>query len=125
MFTNHILSTVLFFPLAGAILLLLVPKEQKNLIRWIANLVGIAGFLISLPLWFGFNPSADGFQFTEKAEWIPSIGANYSLGIDGISLLLIMLTTVLGFIAILSSYTAIQDRVKEYYIFLLILQAGM
>jgi NADH-quinone oxidoreductase subunit M len=125
MFTNHILSTVLFFPLAGAILLLLVPKEQKTLIRLIANFVGFAGFLVSLPLWFGFNPSADGFQFTEKAEWIPSIGASYSLGIDGISLLLIMLTTVLGCIAILSSYTAIEERVKEYYVFLLVLQAGM
>ena len=69
MFQNHILSVVLFLPLAGAILLLLIPKQQKNLIRWLANLIGFVGFLISLPLAFNFNSSADGFQFVEKAEW--------------------------------------------------------
>ena len=125
MFYNHILSIVLFLPLAGAILLLFLPKDNKDLIRWVANLVALAGFVVSVPLALWFNSSADGFQFTEKATWIPSIGASYSLGIDGISLLLIMLTTVLGFIAILSSWTAIENRVKEYYVFLLILQAGM
>ncbi|MBI2817854.1 MAG: NADH-quinone oxidoreductase subunit M [Acidobacteria bacterium] len=125
MFNNHILSIVLFLPLAGAILLLFVPKEQKNLIRWLANLIALAGFVVSLPLAFWFDSSKDGFQFVEKAIWIPSIGANYALGIDGISLLLIMLTTLLGSIAILSSWTAIEDRVKEYYVFMLTLQSGM
>src|SRR5579885_3343794 len=114
MFQNHILSIVLFLPLAGAILLLFIPKDQKNVIRSLANLIALAGFAVSVPLALWFNSSADGFQFQEKAAWIPSIGANYSLGIDGISLLLIMLTTVLGVIAILSSWTAIEDRVKEY-----------
>jgi len=125
MSNNHILSIVLFLPLAGAALLLFVPKDQKNLIRWLANLTALAGFAVSVPLWMNFDASADGYQFVEKASWIPSIGANYALGIDGISLLLIMLTTVLGFIAILSSWTAIEDRVKEYYVFLLVLQSGM
>jgi len=125
MFYNHILSIVLFVPLAGAILLLLLPKDNKELIRWVANLVGFAGFAVSVPLAVWFDSSADGFQFVEKAQWIPSIGASYSLGIDGISLLLVMLTTVLGFLSILSSWTAIQDRVKEYYVFMLVLQTGM
>ena len=65
---NHILSIVLFLPLAGAVLLLLVPKEQKNLIRWLANLIAFAGFAVSVPLALWFDSSADGFQFVEKAS---------------------------------------------------------
>ena len=107
-FSNHILSVVLFLPLAGAILLMFLPKESKDLIRWTANVAGFAGFLVSLPLVFWFDSANGEFQFVEKASWIPSIGANYALGIDGISLLLVMLTTVLGFLSILSSWTAIE-----------------
>src|SRR3989338_5920583 len=124
-FSNHILTVVLFVPLAGAILLMLLPKESKDLIRWTANLVGFAGFLVSVPLVFWFDISIGEYQFVERAEWIPSIGANYALGMDGISLLLVMLTTVLGFLAILSSWSAIGERLKEYYVFMLILQTGM
>src|ERR1700728_32127 len=126
---SHILSIILFTPLLGAILLLFVPKENKDAIRWIANIFALGGFLISLPLvpmfWAQrFEPS---FKFMEGApgNWIPSIGAGYILGIDGISFLLIMLTTLLGWISILSSWTAIENRVKEYYIWFLILQTGM
>src|SRR3972149_6710713 len=99
-FSNHILTVVLFVPLAGAILLMLLPKESKDLIRWTANLVGFAGFLVSVPLVFWFDSSIGEYQFVERAEWIPSIGANYALGMDGISLLLVMLTTVLGILAL-------------------------
>ena len=66
-----------------------------------------------------------GFQFEERADWIPALGAHYHIGIDGISLLLVMLTTLMGFIAILCSWNAIQDRVKEYYAMFLLLQTGM
>jgi NADH-quinone oxidoreductase subunit M len=127
---NHILSIILFTPLIGALVLLFVPKENKNAIRWIANLFSLGGFLISLPLvpWFWAQMSSpDRFKFVEGAanNWIPSIGAGYVIGIDGISFLLIMLTTLLGWISILSSWTAIENRVKEYYIWFLILQTGM
>ncbi len=122
---SHYLSLILFTPLAGAILLLFVNKENQNAIRWIANLVALAGFLISVPLWFQFNASQPGFQFVERAPWIPSIGAEYFLGVDGLATLLILLTTLMGSIAVLSSWTAITERVKEYYIFLLVLQTGM
>src|SRR6516162_10217948 len=112
---NHILSIVLFTPLAGAILLLLMPKENKNAIRWIANIFGFFGFAVSLPLvpWFWAGKERAGFQFIEGApnNWIPTIGAGYFLGIDGISFLLIMLTTLLGWISILSSWSAIENRV--------------
>jgi len=127
---NLILSTILFTPLVGALVLLLVPKENKDAIRWIANIFALAGFLISLPLvpmfWAQrFNGQA--FKFIEGApnNWIPSIGAGYYLGIDGISFLLIMLTTLLGWISFLSSWTAIENRVKEYYVWFLVLQTGM
>ncbi|ABF40297.1 NADH dehydrogenase subunit M [Candidatus Koribacter versatilis Ellin345] len=131
MFRSHILSIVLFTPLAGAILLLMVPKENKNAIRWIANLAALAGFLVSLPLipWFWAVKSevTPYFKFAEGStnNWIPSIGAGYQLGIDGISFLLIILTTLLGSISILSSWTAIENRVKEYYAWFLLLQTGM
>jgi NADH-quinone oxidoreductase subunit M len=126
---NHILSIILFTPLVGAFVLLLVPKTAKNAIRWIANLFALAGLIVSLPLvpWFWAVKGQPGFKFIEGApsNWIPSIGAGYYLGIDGISFLLIMLTTLLGWISILSSWTAIEDRVKEYYIWFLVLQTGM
>jgi NADH-quinone oxidoreductase subunit M len=126
---NHILSIILFTPLAGALLLLFVPKESKNAIRWLANIFAFLGFAVSLPLvpWFWALKERAGFQFVEGRpdNWIPSIGAGYVIGIDGISFLLIMLTTVLGAISILSSWNAIQERVKEYYVWFLVLQAGM
>jgi NADH-quinone oxidoreductase subunit M len=122
---TYYLSLILFTPLAGALVLLLVPKQNENAIRWIANIVAFAGFLISVPLWFWFNPQSAEYQFVERAAWIPSIGAEYFLGVDGLSTLLILLTTLMGFIAVLSSWTAITDRVKEYYTFLLVLQTGM
>ncbi len=122
---NHYLSIILFTPLAGALILLLVDKKNENAIRWIANIVAFVGFAISVPLWFRYNLSNADFQFVERAHWIPSVGAWYFLGVDGFSTLLILLTTMMGSIAVLSSWTAITERVKEYYIFLLVLQTGM
>ncbi len=126
---NHILSIILFTPLVGAILLLFVPKENKTAIRWVANLFALAGLVVSLPLvpWFWAQRFQPGWKFVEGApnNWIPSIGAGFNLGIDGISFLLIMLTTLLGWISIFASWTAIEERVKEYYIWFLILQTGM
>src|SRR4030095_12934777 len=122
---NHLLSIILFTPLAGALLILLVDKRNETTIRWIANVVAFLGFAVSVPLWYWYNPSNADFQFVERASWIPSIGAEYFLGVDGFSTLLILLTTMMGFIAVLSSWSAISERVKEYYIFLLVLQTGM
>jgi NADH-quinone oxidoreductase subunit M len=122
---NHYLSIILFEPLVGALLLLLVNKRNENAIRWIANIFALAGFVIAIPLWWIYNPADPAFQLVERAPWIPSIGAEYFLGVDGFSTLLILLTTMMGCIAVLSSWTAITERVKEYYIFLLVLQTGM
>ncbi|HEX4999096.1 MAG TPA: NADH-quinone oxidoreductase subunit M [Terriglobia bacterium] len=125
-FNAHILTIIAFWPLVGMFALLLIPKESKNAIRWWANIVVLIGFLISLPLWFQFDVSKAGeMQFVEDAVWIPALGAHYHVGIDGISLLLIMLTTLIGPLAVLSSWDAITERTKEYYAFMLMLQTGM
>src|SRR5574341_533548 len=125
---EHLLSVVTYTPLVGALLLLLPPfrgKDRENAVRWVANGFGLLGFLVSLPLWFWFDRGLSGFQFVEKAPWIPSIGVQYFMGADGISALLILLTTPLGQVAILSSWTAVTERVRAYYVFLLLLQTGM
>src|SRR5712692_1825314 len=124
-FATHILSVILFTPLVGSILLLFVPRESGNAHRVLGNLFGMLGFIVSLPLVTWFQVGKSGYQFQETASWIPSIGATYHLGIDGISFLLVMLTTLLGAISILSSWSAIHTRVKEYYILFLLLQTGM
>src|SRR5262245_1064316 len=125
-FREHLLSIITYTPLAGAAVLLLpFFKKNDDAVRWFANGVGLVGFLVSLPLWIWFDRTKDGFQFVEKADWIPSIGVSYFFGVDGISTLLILLTTLLGVIGILCSWTAITDRVRQYYVFLLLLQTGM
>jgi NADH-quinone oxidoreductase subunit M len=121
---DHILSIVLFTPLAGLLVLLFIPSSNARAIKLWANAAAFLGFLVSLPLVFNFDRTKD-FQFVERAAWIPSIGASYHIGIDGLGLLLVMLTTLLGFIAILSSWNAIRTRLKEYYAFFLLLQTAM
>ncbi len=121
---DYLLSLVLFIPLAGLVPLVLIPSSNRNAIRLTAIGFAALSFVASLVLWAGFDPRQD-FQFVERVPWIPSIGASYHLGIDGISLLLVVMTTLVGLIAILSSWNAIQHREKEYYAFFLVQQTGM
>src|SRR5215831_10672158 len=96
-FRANILTIVTFFPLAKMIVLLFINKENKNLIRLWTNIVEFIKFFISIPLWFWFDfDKSDQFQFVQDVPWIKALRANYHIGIDGISLLLIMLTTLLG-----------------------------
>src|SRR5271155_1480015 len=124
---NHILSTILFTPLVGAIIMLFIPRERADLHRWMGNIFAFLGLLVSLPLIWRFSLHADAprFQFVQDLSWIPTIGARYTLGIDGLSFLMVLLTTLLGMISIGSSWSAIQKREKEYYILFLLLQTGM
>ena len=127
-FGDQLLNVITYLPLLGALIILFFPAERKELIAKFATAVAGLGFLVSLPLWFAWNNAPQdefGFRFVYEADWIPAIGVKYLLGVDGISMLLVLLTTMLGFIAVLSSWTAIQTRVKAYYAFLLILQTGM
>src|SRR6476659_3027668 len=121
-----ILSVITYIPLLGALaIVFFLPKEKTGAIKSIASLVAVVDFVVSLPLWFLFERGRDGYQFVERASWIPSLGVDYHFGIDGISLLLILLTTLMGVIAVVCSYTAIGERQKEYYVLLLLLQTFM
>ncbi|PYV11462.1 MAG: NADH-quinone oxidoreductase subunit M, partial [Acidobacteria bacterium] len=122
---GNILNIVLYLPLVGMVAVILAPSENERAIKWIANVTAFMGFVVSIPLLTRFDPRATGFQFVYERDWIPLIGARYKLGIDGISMLLVLLTTLLGFLAILSSWDAIHERVREYYAFMLLLQTGM
>ena len=122
---ERLLSLILFAPLAAAVVLLLIPSSQRNAIRLWANLSSLGVFLLSLLLLPGFNRADGGFQFIERQPWIPSLGVSYYLGVDGISLLLLLLTTLTSFISVLCSWSAIEERVKQYYAMLLILECGM
>lgn len=121
-----VLSIIVYVPLAGALaLIFLVPKEKTGAIKAWATIVAGLDFVLSVPLWFAFLRGTQGYQFVERASWIPSLGVEYHFGIDGISLILILLTTFIGFIAVYCSFSAIQERQKEYYVLLLLLQSFM
>jgi len=120
-----ILSLIAYLPLLGAFLILALPKESKGGIRWSALAFTLASFAASLWLPAHFDASTPEMQFVEAFSWIPTIGVTYLFGLDGISLWLVMLTTFLSVIAVICSWESITMRLKEYYIFLLLLETGM
>ncbi|MDI6726251.1 MAG: NADH-quinone oxidoreductase subunit M, partial [Smithellaceae bacterium] len=107
------------------ILLLFLPRQNPGLIRATALVISLLEFVISLPLWFLFNNDSGDMQFVEQAPWFPEWGISYLVGIDGISLLLILLTTLLTTICVLASWHDIKDRVKEYFVAFLVLETAM
>jgi len=123
--TNFILSTITFLPLAGAIVILALNKTNTGAIRLLALTTSAATFFLSIPLFISFDVANSGIQFEQTASWIPSFGITYHVGVDGISLLLVLLTTFLTPFAIWSSWNSIQRRVKEYFVFMLLLETGM
>jgi NADH-quinone oxidoreductase subunit M len=123
-----LLSIITFLPLVGALFIFMVRGDEEVVARNARNVALLTTsftFLLSLALWFGFDPTNGGFQFTEKVEWLPEYGINYQMGVDGISVLFVLLSTVLTPLCILSSWTAITKRVKEYMIAFLILETMM
>ncbi|MBN2331602.1 MAG: NADH-quinone oxidoreductase subunit M [Deltaproteobacteria bacterium] len=120
-----ILSLVMFFPVFGALILMMIDKESKDVLRGTAVAFTVIEFFISLPLVVYFNDATHQMQFVELIPWIKSFGINYHLGIDGISLWIVMLTTFLTPICVLCSWTYIQKHVKEYMVCLLILETAM
>jgi len=120
-----ILSVLIFVPAIGAVVLALLPARKKEVLRMAALGFAIINFCISLVPLFAFDTTTYKMQFVEMASWIPGIGVSYFLGMDGIGLTLVLLTTFLSIIAILCSWTAVTERVKEYMIYMLILETGM
>ena len=123
--SEHILSIIWLTPLVGMLAVMCLPKEKKDLIRYVANAFAVLGVLVTIPMIRAFDSSNGDFQLVVRADWIPALGAQYYLGVDGFGYLMILLTVVVGWLSILCSWSAIQDRVKEYYAFFLFLQAGM
>jgi NADH-quinone oxidoreductase subunit M len=122
--TSHILTIVTFTPAVGALLIMFFGRSQTQAIRTFALIVALLTFIFSLHLIAHFDSNSAEFQFQMNVPWIPSFGINYQMGVDGISIFLILLTTLLTPLSILASHSIV-DRPKEYFIFMLLLETGV
>ncbi len=120
-----LLTAIVFLPTLGAAALFLLDRRNERQLHQVALFVSLVTFAVSCLLWIGFDPSRAGMQFEERRAWIPASGASYHLGIDGISLLLVLLTTFLTPLCLLSAWSQITTRVKEFLIAMLLLETGM
>ena len=120
-----ILSILVFFPLMGIVLLCFLDRKNHKVLKGVTFGLSLLEFLFSLPLWFRFDSHTQAMQFVERYPWFPSYGISYYVGVDGFSLLLILLTTLLTPICLLATWEDIQHRVKEFMICLLALMSGM
>ncbi len=123
--TVPILSIITFLPLAGALVIAFIPRDRVTAVRGASLGVALLTWVFSLFLLVGFTPTHPGFQYLEVADWIPVFGIQFKLGVDGLSVALVVLTTTLTWVSILASFGPITDRVKEYMISFLILEVGM
>ncbi len=121
----YLLTLVTFLPAIGAVVVLLLPRRQEGVTKLVALGTTVVTFVVSLPVYFRFDPSSADYQFVEQRGWIPSLGVTYHLGVDGISLLLVLLTTFLMPLVLLSSWTSVEARWKEFAITMLLLETGM
>ncbi|MFO7767748.1 MAG: NADH-quinone oxidoreductase subunit M [bacterium] len=122
---GHWLSWMLLVPVVGAGLTVLLPKERKGLLKGVGLTASLAVLGLAVGMWLGFDPAAEHFQFVELMRWIPAIGATYHLGIDGMSMLLAALTALLTPLALLGTWTAVEEKVKGFVVCLLLLETGM
>jgi len=120
-----LVSIVTFLPGLAGLVLLVVPRLSASVLRAVSLAVAVVTFVLSLPLYFGFDPEIIGYQFEESLRWMPTFGVSYHVGIDGISLLLVLLTTFLMPLALASAWGSIEDRVKGFVATMLILETGM
>jgi NADH-quinone oxidoreductase subunit M len=118
------LTTIIFLPVVGAILIALIPGLSPRKIKWLAAIFTLVPLALSLYLFAIFDRSSGAIQFEEKLSWIPAISANYHLGVDGISLPLVILMTLLGFLVVLISWK-VDLRLKEYFAWLLLLETSI
>ena len=121
---NWILTLITFIPLAGAIAILFLPKEKVNAIKWTALIFSIPSFILSIILWAGYYASPRGMQYVVKIPWIQALNVHYYMGVDGLSVPLIFLTTLLTTLCLIYSWI-INERPKEYFALFLFLETGM
>lgn len=124
MLFSHLLSLILFIPAVAALAMLVLPSRSLRLLRWFALVASLVPFALTLVAWFRFLPAQAGFQFEEQYTWYAAIGSSLHLGVDGLSLTMVLLTTLLTPLAILASF-GITDRVKPYMMLFLFLETGM
>jgi len=122
---GHLLSVLIFFPAVGALALMMLRGDDHKFIRSIAMLVAVAEFLFSLLLLRGVPIGSSGYRLEEFAKWIPAPPIHYHLGVDGISMFLVLLTTFLTPISVLASWSSIRHRVKEFFVMMLLLEVGV
>jgi len=122
--STHLLSIILFFPMLSAVVMMFLPKDENKLFRWFAFVASLVPFVLTLVAWFQFKSNQPGFQFEETYVWYAAIGSSLHLGVDGLSLTMVLLTTLLTPLAILASFS-INDRVKPYMMLFLFLETGM
>ena len=120
----QILSLITFLPLVGAIIILLIPKNREDEIRKVAAVVTFMSLVFSFLLFFSFDKSLSSMQFVEKAKWITAFNIDYFVGVDGLSMPMVLLTSLLSFLSVIASFN-IKERVKEYFFFFLVLVTGM
>ena len=120
-----ILSTVIFLPVAVAALMLFINKANTGAIKWTALIASLATFVLSLPLFTSFDKSTYKMQFREFHEWIPAFNVNYAIGVDGISVLFVLLSTLITITCVLVSWNAIKEKTKEFYISILLIEGAM
>jgi NADH-quinone oxidoreductase subunit M len=121
---THSLSLILFVPSLAAVVILLLPGGEHKLLRWFAFGTSLFTFSLSLSIWFQFDSSQPGFQFVEQYDWYSALGSSIHLGVDGLSLTMVLLTTLLTPLAILASF-GITEKVKAYMMLFLFLETGM
>jgi NADH-quinone oxidoreductase subunit M len=121
---SHLLSLILFFPALAAVIMLFMPSEEARLYRWFAFVASLVPFVLTIILWINFDPDQTGFQFQESHVWYAAIHSSLHLGVDGISITMVLLTTLLTPLALLASF-GITDRVKAYMMLFLFLETGM
>ncbi len=120
-----LLTYLILIPLIGSILLLFIKKEQENFIRYFGVIISTIAFIVSLIVYFQFDSGNSNFQFVDKFEWIKGLNIHYHVGVDGMSLLLVLLTTFLTPLTLISSWSSIESKVKEFTFFFLMLEVGM
>jgi NADH-quinone oxidoreductase subunit M len=121
---THLLTLILFVPTLAAAVVLFLPGGEIKLIRWVTLIASLIPFGLTLVLWLRFNSGQPGFQFEEQLNWYPAIHSSFHLGVDGLSLTMVVLTTLLMPLSVLASF-GIVDRVKAYMILFLLLETGM
>lgn len=122
---SFLVSYLIFLPLLGSLVLLFINKSNENLIKYFGLFVSTLVFIISLIIYFNFDSESGEFQFIHKINWIKNINVSYFVGVDGLSLLLVLLTTFLTPLTLISSWSAITKQVKEFTFFMLVLEVGM